>query len=251
MDRFSRTLPGVFCWVCGNHVTEFLAYGLPPRKGRCPQCRAKPRNRALLWYVRESLRPRLLAGTRILEIGASRFSARHVPVESVISRARYTLLDVRTLGFHRELGRPHGAVAGDVTAMPFADESVDVLLCNHTLPYVRDTASALGEIRRVLKGDGLAMLDSPQVPDVTRSAAEHRRLHPELDDAWFAENGDQWVFGGDYVERLAAAGFSVRVDTLFAGRDRAFRQRYGLKPRHELVVAFKSTLGARRFPPPP
>ena len=240
----------MFCWVCGSHVDEFADYGLPPRKGRCPRCRAKPRNRALLWYLREVLRPRLALGGEVLETGASRFSARHVPSGSVIARARYTILDVRTLGFHGELGAPHRFVAGDVTAMPFAPESFDVVLCNHTLPYVRDHRRALDEILRVLKPDGLAMLDSPRRHGPTRSVAEYRREHTELDDAWFAENGDQWVFGEDYLDRLAGSGLRVRVDTLFPGRDRAFRERYGLKASHELVVAFKSARGERRFPPP-
>ena len=91
------------------------------------------------------------------------------------------------------------------------------------------------------------MLDSSHDEDRTRSVDEYRREHPELGDEYFAENGDQWVYGQDYVARLEAAGFTIRLDVLFADCDKAFKREHGLKDHHELIVAFKSPGGAARF----
>ena len=246
----SRTLHRVICWVCENPVAEFLLYGIPRRPGRCPHCGAKPRTRAVHWYLREVIRPRLGAHSEVLEVGGSRVAVQRFSAESVIGSSRYTVIDRRTLKYHACLEPPHRFIPMDVMNTDFADNSFDVILCNHTLPYVRDDGGALSEIFRCLKTDGLAMLDSSHDEDRTRSVDEYRRAHPELGDDYFAEHGDQWVYGKDYFARLEAAGFKVRIDVLFDDCDSDFRREHGLKGHHELIIAFKSPRGETRFPPP-
>jgi SAM-dependent methyltransferase len=180
-------------------------------------------------------------------VGSSRFAVQHLISERVIGSARYTVIDLRSLGFHTCIRAPHRFLRMDVTNTDFADNSFDVILCNHTLPYVRNDREALAEIFRCLKPDGLAMLDSSHDGDKTRSVDEYRREHPQLGDDYFAENGDQWVYGQDYLARLESAGFHVRVDVLFDDWKPELKQRHGLKSHHELIVAFKSPQGARRF----
>ncbi len=247
LPSFSRTLHRVICWVCGNPVAEFFAFGVPPRPGRCPHCGAKPRNRAVHWYLRQVVRPTLDATSEVLEVGGSRVAVQRFSAEAVIGRSRYTVIDRRTLEFHAGIAPPHRFIRMDVTNADFADNSFDVILCNHTLPYIRDDAGALSEIFRILKTDGLAMLDSSHDEDRTRSVDEYRREHPELGDEYFAENGDQWVYGQDYVARLEATGFRTRMDVLFDDRDKPFKREHGLKDHHELIVAFKSPAGHARF----
>lgn len=235
------------CWICGNSVVEFLDYGLPPRRGRCPHCGAKPRNRAAYWYLTQVVRPALGAGDEVLEIGSSRIGARYLCTEAAVGDARCTLIDERELDFHARIESPHRFLRMDVTDMTFADDCFDVILCNNTLPYVRDDRKALAEIFRCLKPDGLAMLDSSYDGERTLSVAEFRCEHPELGDDYFAENGDQWVYGKDYIERLQSVGFQVRIDEVFAGCTPEFKLGHGFKAHHELVVAFRSARGSARF----
>lgn len=202
------------------------------------------------WYLREVVRPRLDEHSEMLEVGSSRVAVQYLCSEAVIGKARYTAIDVRALSFHADIDAPHRFIRMDVTSTNFADAIFDVILCNHTLPYVRDDRRALGELFRCLRPDGLAMLDSSHDAESTQTVAEYRRQHPELGEEYFAENGDEWVYGPDYFERLEEAGFQVRVDTLFDGRDAEYSRQHGLKDHHELIVAFKSPEGARRFPPP-
>ena len=250
LDAVSRTLRRVICWICGNPVDEFPSYGIPPRPGRCPHCGAKPRNRAVHWYLREVVRPVLGEGAELLEVGSSRVSVQHMYSHSVVGSTRCTVIDRRKLRFHDLITPPHRFIPMDITNAAFPDNSFDVILCNNTLPYVREDRQALREIFRCLKPDGIAMLDSSHDGKRTLTASEYRREHPELDDDYFAENGDQWVYGADYLARLAEAGFEVRVDVLFGDCTADFKVRHGLKPHHELVVAFKSSRGAARFAAP-
>jgi SAM-dependent methyltransferase len=49
----------------------------------------------------------------------------------------------------------------DVTAIPYADESFDFLICNHVLEHVPDDRKALSEFHRVLKPGARAVLQTP------------------------------------------------------------------------------------------
>ena len=240
----------MICWICGNPVGAFPAYGIPSRPGRCPHCGAKPRNRAVHWYLREVVRPALGEGAELLEVGGSRVSVLHLYDKAVVGPARCTVIDRRKLGFHDLIEPPHRFIRMDVTAVAFPDNCFDVILCNNTLPYVREDRRALGEIYRCLKPEGLAMLDSSHGSGRTCTVREFRLEHPELGDDYFAENGDQWVYGEDYCERLEDAGFDVRIDVLFGDCTADFKARHGLKAHHELIVAFKSPRGPVRFPAP-
>jgi SAM-dependent methyltransferase len=55
--------------------------------------------------------------------------------------------------------RPH--FMADVTGLPLADESVDVVYANQVLEHVYDLQMAAGEIERVLKVGGLVIVGVP------------------------------------------------------------------------------------------
>ena len=86
-------------------------------------------------------------------MGGSRVAVQHLSAEGVIGNARYTLIDLSSLNFHACLEPPNRFICMDVTNTEFADNSFDVILCNHTLPYVRDDARALAEIFQCLKSE--------------------------------------------------------------------------------------------------
>ena len=59
---------------------------------------------------------------------------------------------VRTHGY-----ATHGTVT-DAQALPFEDDSFDIVMANHMLYHVPDPGLALGEFRRVLRPDGVALI---------------------------------------------------------------------------------------------
>jgi ubiquinone/menaquinone biosynthesis C-methylase UbiE len=50
---------------------------------------------------------------------------------------------------------------GDICALPFADSSFDLVVCFETIEHVSDGSRALAEFRRVLTGDGLLIISTP------------------------------------------------------------------------------------------
>ena len=240
-------VPDAACWVCSRPVARFEPYGVPPRIGRCPHCGAKPRSRALHRLVRERIGPRLAAGDRVLEIGPSRFSADHVIGGGLFAPARCVAVDMRRRLHHRRLGASGRFVAASAAALPFADACFDFILCNNTLPYVREDRRALAEIARCLEREGLAMVDTHRAPGTTRTADRHRREHPQLGEEWFAANGDAWVYGEDFLDRVREAGLDPVELELFPGAAAGFFTTNGLKPRARALFASRDPAGLRRF----
>lgn len=69
---------------------------------------------------------------------------------------------VDAIGCDLSIGMLHGATGGilvnaDVTALPLADQSFDVVLAPHMLYHVTDRTAAALEVRRVLRPDGVCV----------------------------------------------------------------------------------------------
>jgi ubiquinone/menaquinone biosynthesis C-methylase UbiE len=99
----------------------------------------------------------------------------------------------------------------DGQALPFADDSYDMALTTWTLCTIPDVATALREVRRVLRPGGtLHFLEHGLAPD-ERVRRWQRRLDPL----------QQRIFGGCHLTRqvvplLTAAGFTItEVDAFY------------------------------------
>jgi len=236
----------VTCLACKARLPRFERYGLPPRPGLCPRCGAKPRHRALLVFLRRWLRPRLREGGEVLDIGPSRPAARFVARRDTIGSARYTAVDLDRRSHHQRLRPPHRFRCMDAARLGFPARTFDVILCNNVLPFVLDDAAVLGEIRRCLKPDGVAMVDvAVELPHTTSTA----RLFGtgRFTTAYLANNGTQRFYGRDYPRRLRAAGLvPLRFDSL-AGLSLRFRRAHGLKLDGRVYLAFGTPGAARAF----
>lgn len=106
---------------------------------------------------------------------------------------------------------------GDVTALPFEDNSFDVAHCHAVLMHVPDTAAVLSEVKRVLKPGGIVASREMFV--------ESSFLEPvddDVDAAWatfsmlLAANGGHPQMGKELRNVFQQAGFSnVRVGGSF------------------------------------
>ena len=108
-------------------------------------------------------------------------------------------------------GGHHNAVfrAGDVTRLPFEDNTFDAAHCHALLMHVRDTQAVLAEVKRVLKSGGLV-----SAREMIGSASFSE---PELDglaDAWVTfsklleANGGHPQMGKELPRKFLQAGFS-------------------------------------------
>jgi ubiquinone/menaquinone biosynthesis C-methylase UbiE len=86
----------------------------------------------------------------------------------------------------RELGRDARIVEADAEALPFADDSFDIVVCTLVLCSVEDPGRALDEVRRVLRPGGSFLFLEHVRSDDPRTA----RLQDRINPIWhFVANG--------------------------------------------------------------
>ena len=101
-------------------------------------------------------------GTRVLEIGCEAGGLlRHLPETATVIGLDLSLSALRTAG--RELaGRPVSLVHADATKpLPFRDGEFDVVLASEMLEHCVGPRRVIGEMHRILKPDGRAILTVP------------------------------------------------------------------------------------------
>ena len=82
----------------------------------------------------------------------------------------------RYIGIDTYAGAKVDFVIDGRTAWPLPDESVDVVVCTQVLEHVEDLAMTLGEIRRVLRPGGTAVLSFPFIFNEHGAPYDFRRF---------------------------------------------------------------------------
>lgn len=196
----------------GYEVLERLQVvgGLRRFADQCPICHSSSRER-LIWFW-------LTEGGKGLRFERGTRAAHFAPEKGLSSRLladlapNYTAYDFEPSRY-RHLDHVEQA---DLTKLGMADNSIDLLICNHVIEHVFDVPKALSEIRRVLSPDGVAIL---QVPIAMRleetiempldSSPQERIKRVGQDDhlRLFTQEG--------YLSALTKAGFAVELFDAF------------------------------------
>ncbi len=149
--------PGWACPVCGYRGafrTVTTPYGARPYAD-CPRCGAGERDRLQRLVLAERIAPAVeLDRMRVLHVAPERFVTEFLRPRV----AAYETADISAENVDHEV---------DLRDLPFADGSYDLVYASHVLEHIDDDRRALSEVRRVLSGDGLAILPVPIVQQAT------------------------------------------------------------------------------------
>lgn len=207
----------VVCPCCGTQARKFLPGGYNRRPGvKCARCDSSGRHRLLSLYLHQKT-----------TLYSEDLKMLHVAPELTFQREfmRLPNLDYTSV----DLRSPRAQFKMDITDMDFANNTFDVIMCNHVLEHVPNDRKAMTELHRVLKPTGWAIL---QVPiDQSR---EHTYEDPSITTdedrrTAFGHHDHQRKYGRDYVQRLRNAGFDVTVDPFAANFDQDAIQKYGIR----------------------
>jgi len=138
-----------------------------------------------------------------------------------------------------DLNSPLADVKADICALPFDNDTYDVILCNHVLEHIPDDSKAMRELYRILKPGGMAILQIPQ--DLNREVTFEDNSITDRDERAriFGQYDHVRVYGRDYYNKLRQIGFKVdEVDytTTLSPED---VNRYRLAPGEILPVCWK------------
>jgi hypothetical protein len=198
------------CPICGESNYEFLPFGIGPRlDAQCPECGSLERHRLTWLFLKRSTDLFQGARKRVLHFAPESMFATRL---SKLPHLEYVTAD---------LMGSQVRVRVDITEMPFADSTFDVVFCSHVLEHVPDDLMAMRECHRVLKPGGWAVFLVPvnvpstiEDPSVT-DPADRERL--------FGQRDHVRRYGPDVVERLQRGGFIVHSYSpdAVAGAERA------------------------------
>ena len=227
-----RALRGdaVHCPLCDRGAIAFLPSGTPPRPhALCPFCGSLERTRMMALALKQRGLP--MAGQRVLHVA---------PDRSLRDRLQATPGITYIAGDKKEPGYsyPPGTVDLDVTALPFAEDHFDLLICSHVLEHVPDDRTAMRELFRVLRPGGTAILLVP-MSDRPTTDEDPTVTDPQERQRRFGQRDHVRLYGRDYFDRLRAAGFTVSAERAGALWPAADVFRFGLKADEELVLATK------------
>lgn len=108
-----------------------------------------------------------------------------------------------------DLFSPLADVKADICDLPFADNSYDIILCNHVLEHIPDDAKAMQELYRVLKPGGMGIFQIPQDLKRKKTFEDNSITDPKERAAIFGQYDHVRVYGRDYFDKLRSIGFRV------------------------------------------
>ena len=183
------------CPVC---VRSFRRFRTAARRHQrrvnaiCPSCASRERDRLAQLFLQE-----LSIGGPLLHIA---------PEACLVPRLR----QLADGGYLRaDLVRRDVHVRFDIMAMPIADAALHGVYCSHVLQDVKDDRQALAELFRVLEPGGWAVVNVPVNAPRTVDHQETPLKPRRATDPRPAEH--LRTYGADFAERMAGAGFQMRV----------------------------------------
>lgn len=218
------------CPVCKNTVRLFLPFGENQRfNAKCPVCGSLERHRALWLYFDNNIQLFDKKDMKIL----------HFAPEGVFFN-RFSIddnIDYWPVDINPQQGKIRKVV--DITNITFADDSMDMIICNHVLEHIPDEKKAISELYRVLNPNGVAVLSVPIRMNRETTLENPEWNTPELRLKYYGQEDHVRIYGRDFADHLRAANFSVEVVDVSKEYSEEEMIRYGLKKGEQIYLCRK------------
>lgn len=236
----------IVCPLCENRLRGYAAHaggapvldrrkvvgGMRREDDRCPVCHGCDRTRMMMMYL-----------SREAGLGSVSRSVLHVAPDYGLylwlmrqPNLEYTASDLDASRY-RHISNMRTA---DLTNTPFESNSFDIVICSHVLEHVPDDLKAMGEIRRILKPGGRALLLVPLATDGAGTDEDPSITDPKVREDRFGQWDHVRIYGReDFLDRMKEAGFDTIVYDPSQSAP-AEAERMHLNPLEVLPVGFKS-----------
>jgi len=102
----------------------------------------------------------------------------------------------------------------DITDIPMSDASYDLILCSHVLEHVPNDAKAFSELARILRPDGVLIIQVPYARDCSHTDEDSSITDPTERTCRFGQFDHVRRYGRDIVNRMEEKGLLTKVITV-------------------------------------
>ena len=138
-----------------------------------------------------------------------------------------------------DLFSPIVDVKADILDLPFADESFDVIFCNHVLEHIKDDRKAMSELYRVMKKGGWGILQVPMKNSLEKTYEDFTITDPKERQKHFGQYDHVRWYGMDYFDRLKSVGFYTEANFYSQKFSEEEIKKFGLNKNEILPVVRK------------
>ena len=142
------------CPICGAERRRFMPYGYGKVRedALCPTCLSLERHRLLWLYLMDKHIDRIKELPTIL----------HIAPEVCMMKQFKKIYSSKPQNYiTADLESPLADMHFDVQQIPIADNSVDIIICNHILEHVESDHKALCEMYRIMRPGGVGIMLAP------------------------------------------------------------------------------------------
>ena len=186
--------------IDGKSFKKFLPYGYETQRNNVlsPSTFSLERHRLLWLYLKRE--------TQFFNDSNTKSVLHFAPEQCFYQKfkkqknIKYTTTDLKS---------PLADIKADICNLPFKDNSFDFIFCNHVLEHIPDDTKAMKELYRILRPNGMAILQIPQ--DINRASTyEDNSITDTKERAKiFGQYDHVRIYGYDYFEKLRSVGFKV------------------------------------------
>jgi SAM-dependent methyltransferase len=202
--RFSGN--DLYCPVCNKSWNKSKPQDI------CPHCRSATRHKALVIWLSKYLEEE----NRNLE---TLLFAPDPGVENWLRRQ--TNISLTTTDYSAPKVDHHW----DITDIPASVASYDLVLCSHVMEHVPNDAKAFSELARILRPDGVLVLQVPYARDCSDTDEDPSITDPEERTRRFGQFDHVRRYGRDIVKRMEQNGLItdvIAVDSFISPDDMVY-----------------------------
>ncbi|MBE0492289.1 MAG: glycosyltransferase [Sulfurospirillum sp.] len=212
--RISSETPNVFSEIVGSNIEQF----------GCPVCGAHDRERHLKLYFEALKLFEKIPNARILHFAPEHHFTQYIAsfkpelhIKADLSPSSPTVISL------------------NIETIPYDDNSFDIVIANHILEHVSNIDAALSEINRVLRPDGVAILQTPY-STVQETTLEDPTINTDaLRLQYYGQEDHVRLFGRnifEYFSRFLENSAHLHVN-LFKDVDTS---KFGINPQEPLFL---------------
>tara|TARA_B100001287_G_C22685504_1_gene533253 strand:+ start:2156 stop:2905 length:750 start_codon:yes stop_codon:yes gene_type:complete len=241
--KIKYTIYPRYCPFCIGNWREFNSHGFEfpvlkkveiigggKRPHVCPNCSSTDRLRMIYSYLKSE--------TKFLDSDYP-LKILHIAPERLLMELfkknnyhHYTAIDKFNFGGDIRFG--------DITDLEFDDNYFDLVICNHVLEHIDNDLLAMSELNRVLKKNGIAILQVPYSEKISNNIEDSSIKDPRERELHFGQNDHVRIYAlNEFEERLNKSNFKTEFISPFSRNWNNEPNKLGLNKKEKLLLAHK------------